>query len=562
MRTHRGFYPEATIVCACEAENCLVCSGRIKVAYVSGKKIVQTLRGVFEVVHLPKHCLDPNCAACQVNWQSSAWLQLAPRSCTYGYDVIAQIGWLRQTGKEQFAAIQASLSQQVKISETQVRSLYYERYLPLLACSERQSRSQLLALASRTGLILSTDGLAPEGGEPQLWVVRELRSGLTLRSGWLAKQDEDTFVNFLQPLAELGLPIKAVISDKQRGLVPAIARVFPDAKHGFCQIHYLGNLALPIEEADEAMKVSLRQTVRAEVGELIRLEKVENSGVLTVTGCVPSPVSLSPDPEDLSEVEDQECNHIRQDLQRYIRYLLTLKGRPPFRLAGLEMFERLSQVQACLQQLLALHPDPDLERLRLGLQSALQAAQTEYVLLRQAANWLEKISAILDPERNPTRHADQVKQELSAYLQEIQTQSLENSRLLTFYQVIAKTTRSYEPGLFHCYDLPELPRTNNDRESEFRDLNRRLLSTTGQKGLVRRIIQRTGAWELVSKQASLAQTIDALSEVDEAEFLQERQRMREHRQRFRLHLRSRKRSQAQLDHLSQRWTKIHSRESF
>jgi hypothetical protein len=109
--------------------------------------------------------------------------------------------------------------------------LYYERYLPLLACSERQSRDQLPAIAERTGIILSLDGLAPEGGEPQLWAVRELWSGLTLRSGWLAKQDESTFVNFLQPIAELGLPIKAVLSDKQRGLVPAVAHVFPDTKH-------------------------------------------------------------------------------------------------------------------------------------------------------------------------------------------------------------------------------------------------------------------------------------------------------------------------------------------
>jgi hypothetical protein len=74
---------------------------------------------------------------------------------------------------------------------------------------------------------------------------------------------------------------------------------------------------------------------------------------------------------------------------------------------------------------------------------------------------------------------------LSDYLKEIQIQSSESPRLQAFYKVIVKTTRSYESGLFHGYDIPGLPRTNNDRESEFRDLNRRLLSTTGQKGLVR-----------------------------------------------------------------------------
>ena len=33
----------------------------------------------------------------------------------------------------------------------------------------------------------------------------------------------------------------------------------------------------------------------------------------------------------------------------------------------------------------------------------------------------------------------------------------------TFYKV----TRSYWRGLFHCYDMPEVPRTNNDLEQYF-----------------------------------------------------------------------------------------------
>ncbi len=30
-----------------------------------------------------------------------------------------------------------------------------------------------------------------------------------------------------------------------------------------------------------------------------------------------------------------------------------------------------------------------------------------------------------------------------------------------------KVTASYRPGLFHCYDIPDLPRTNNDLEHLF-----------------------------------------------------------------------------------------------
>jgi len=557
MRTQRLFYPVETLVCTCEAENCLICTERIKVAYISGKKTVQTMQGTFEVVHAPKQCLNPECAAYLAKWQSPSWLQIAPRFCTYGYDVIAQIGWMRQAGKEQFATIQNELSKQIKISETQVRDLYHERYLPLLACSEQQARSQLLLSAARTGIIISLDGLAPEGGEPQLWLVRDLLSGMTLRSGWLARQDEATFINFLRPIAELGLTIKAVLSDKQRGLVPAIAQVFPDAKHGFCQIHYLQNAVLPIAEADEAMKVTLRQGVRQEIGDLIRLEKVESNGVLTVTGLLPSSAAECLALPTLPQVHEQECEHIRQDLRRCLRYLLTLQGRPPFRLAGIDMYERLSQVKDHLEQLLALHPDACLDQLRQGLQTALQVSQPDYLILCQAANWLNKIADLLDPLGKPKRNASEVEQELSEYMKVIELQSSANPRLEAFYKAIEKTTRSYASGLFHCYDIPDLPRTNNDRESEFRDLNRRLLSTTGQKGLVRRILQRTGAWELIPRPSSLEDTVVALAKVDQNEFLLERQRLREHRQRFRLHTRSAKQANAQINRLKQQWAELH-----
>jgi len=144
--------------------------------------------------------------------------------------VIAQIGWQRQMQHQHFEAIQQALQSHLQISEAEVRLLYHERYLPLLACHERQYLEELQVVAEQTGLLLSMDGLAPEGGEAQLWVVRELQLGLTLRSGWLSQQDQETFVHFLQPIADLGLRVKAVLSDKQRGLEPAIPVVFPSAK--------------------------------------------------------------------------------------------------------------------------------------------------------------------------------------------------------------------------------------------------------------------------------------------------------------------------------------------
>ena len=42
-------------------------------------------------------------------------------------------------------------------------------------------------------------------------------------------------------------------------------------------------------------------------------------------------------------------------------------------------------------------------------------------------------------------------------------------------------TRSYWPGLFHCYDVPDLPRTNNDLEGYFGTVRYNERRATGRK---------------------------------------------------------------------------------
>jgi hypothetical protein len=166
---------------------------------------------------------------------------------------------------------------------------------------------------------------------------------------------------------------------------------------------------------------------------------------------------------------------------------------------------------------------------------------------------------ILLVDRTGTRlselaHRAQVtKQAMMQVLDDLETQSMGSPRLQRFAASILKVSDSYAPGLFHSYDVPDLPRTNNARESEFRDLKRRLIRTTGQKGAVKRLLLREGAWELIPGPSSQAETVAAISTVKLAELSQEQQRVHAHRARFRLHTRSTKRSEAQLKDLVRRW---------
>jgi hypothetical protein len=535
---------------------CPRCNGALKtVDYWNGLKTVQTMSAVLTIAYRPKVCSTLTGEECARPLPSAQWQQIAPKYSTYGYDVIAQIGWERQQHHLPFETVHAYLKEHVQISETYVRYLYHHKYLPLLACHERQRLPELTRLAHTSGLLLGLDGLMPEGGEPQLWLVRELQTGWTLRCGWLSREDETAFVEFLHPIADLHLPVTAVLSDKQRGLLPAVATVFPKAHHAFCQLHYLKNAATPIAAADEQMKITLRQQVRAEVGDLVRQKQAEKPAVLTVTGLVPSPapVPVAAPPAAPRRTVAQEREAIVQDLLQRVRYLLTLKGRPPFRLAGIEMYARLQDVVRCLDRLLRHQPEPRLRELRQGLRAALHAVRADYGELSQAATWLAQLAETLDPEQQPLRSGDQVRTEWQVRLKQIEAESVGSVRLREFSATIRKVSDSYAAGLFYTYDLAGLPRTNNDRESEFRDLRRRLLRTTGQAGAVRRLLHRAGAWELIPRLDSLPETVTALTQVAQDELGKEQQRLRTHRARFRLHTRSVKQSRGQLNQLVRRW---------
>ena len=198
MRTAKNLVVDRSVVYECELLECAACNTPLsKCNYRSGRKVVQSLDEVLAISYQPYRCMNPECAHYRNSLRSARWLQMAPLYCTYTFDVIAQIGWLRQTARFPFDDIHAQLASQILISESEVRHLYYDRYLPLLACHERLAMEQLQQVAQTSGLLLTLDGLAPEGGEPQLWVVRELRTGLTLRAGWLSRQTEVAFENFL-----------------------------------------------------------------------------------------------------------------------------------------------------------------------------------------------------------------------------------------------------------------------------------------------------------------------------------------------------------------------------
>ena len=560
MRTPKKLYPEIRTIFHPEISTCPQCGSAIKLHnYLTWDKTVQTMTKVRSIASRPGYCSREKCRGRKGQLLSAQGQQVAPAGSTYGYDVVVRIGWLRQEGRATCTEIHDILSPQIQISKSQIRYLYQQVYLPLLACNERQHWDRLAEVAQQQGgLCISLDGLVPEGGEPQLWFMRELSAGLTLRSGWLSVVNQATFEAFLAPLQRLDWSILAVMSDKQSGLVPAVATMLPEAKHQFCQPHYLRNLAEPIAESDSAFKVTLRKDVRTEVGDLIRAEKPgqqPQNGLLTITGMLPDEgqPSLETSSPAVETAETSLSEEVVVQVLRHTRYLLTLTGRPPLRLAGIEIYQRLKNVVALITDLLAHRHEPRLARLCEGIQTSLSQHYNQYQELSQAAFWLQDISNILEVSAEQSVTPELIAENLRSFLDDLLKQPALSPQLNTFCLHLDKVSRSYWPGLFHCYDLEALPRTNNELESHFRDTQRRLLRTFGQKGLTRRTLHRSGAWELLPRPPTEIQCLIAFRQIPTVALSKEQFRVRTHRKRFRLHTRSSRQIDAQFARLRRQW---------
>ena len=149
----------------------------------------------------------------------------------------------------------------IQITDREVERLW--DYYRLLLRGLTQTDLVKLRDAEKTygGLVWSADGLQPESGQPQLWVVREVLTRTVVRAEWLCQVDESTLKKFLQPVKALGLKALATVSDQQLALVKALQATWRKP-HQACQSHFLRDAAVPLVEQDRARMVEIKAKLR------------------------------------------------------------------------------------------------------------------------------------------------------------------------------------------------------------------------------------------------------------------------------------------------------------
>jgi hypothetical protein len=247
-----------------EVRACPHCAAPLAYSHPVWRKTIQSLTGIEHVTSLGFRCGGGVCGHGRAVYRSARAEARQVKGSGYGLDVVVRIGHLRFTEHRTRAEIWRELDERspVAISERHVQNLL-DVYLALLRASQRDVGARVAAtVAAHGGIVVALDGLQPEQGNEQLWVVREVLSGAILGAANLQEASAERLAGLLRPIRAAGAPVLGVVSDAQPSIRLAVADVFPGVPHQLCQWHALREAAEPLWEADRHLLVEAKQGLR------------------------------------------------------------------------------------------------------------------------------------------------------------------------------------------------------------------------------------------------------------------------------------------------------------
>jgi hypothetical protein len=170
-----------------------------------------------------------------------------------------------------------------------------------------------------------------------------------------------------------------------------------------------------------------------------------------------------------------------------------------------------------------------LQKLKALIDRGLGATAALWPAIVLAFGWVHRAAGILGAEGVGGRA---VRQRLGGLLGAMARHRTRAGALAGAVGHFVKVSRSYWPGLFACYDTPELPRTNNDLEQAFGSHRYHERRATGRKGASPGLVLR-GSARLVAGLATRAGagTAADLAAADGQRWKQLRAEMEQRRQR-------------------------------
>jgi hypothetical protein len=219
----------------------------------------------------------------------------------------------------------------VSISRREVMYLFDAFCALLRAASEaKEDKEWMSEVAKNAGIIVSIDGIKPDGGNETIYLVRDALTGRLLNAENVRDNSVERLKQVLSPVVALGVPVLGTISDAQKEEVMALSELWPEVPHQTCQFHALQEASRPGFEEDGKYLAQMRETMQPKIRSVRK--------------------QMNKQREHVSPAEAEQLK-ILDEYALGMQAALTLKGKLPFDYAAVAASQALDEVGTSLDEL-------------------------------------------------------------------------------------------------------------------------------------------------------------------------------------------------------------------
>jgi hypothetical protein len=182
------------------------------------------------------------CVRCKSTYSSDQLTQLVPKRCKFGFDVLVYVGkalFLRHRCNNEI--IDELASRNIYISSSEIDYLG-KKFIVYLSLAHRRCAPKIKTNMHITGgYILHLDGTY-DGRGPILMSGLDSITEIVLSNIKVPSEKADEIIPFLRQIKKLFGRPKAIVHDMGRGILKAVAKVFPDTPNFICHFHFLRDI--------------------------------------------------------------------------------------------------------------------------------------------------------------------------------------------------------------------------------------------------------------------------------------------------------------------------------
>ena len=459
---------------------CPLCSSPLQHEFNNGGHRVETMKGSLWVVTNYYSCTN---RSCEMHEAFPAVYPSAMQRKRFALDVWAKVIQHHFKHHLNYSLIVELMwdDWDVSISRGTVKHIceYFE-----MAGKQYMDEKVLNDIKSNGRINLSLDGAQPVKNEPSLWIFSDRLTGHVLLARNLESAPASKLETLLKEVEDLyGVPIVAIISDKQKNIVNAVKSFNPKIPHAYCQYHFRNHIADPIASKDSHLKTVLKKAIR-------KLSIVVNSNSANSNDLYKLFLPIS---EELRCAISTRGDHFNlfPGIECYANLNFILDKLAPFKTFSVSqkvsrsltslidaLANLLSETRQLRDEIVSLIPDLEQIRKIFG-----KRANRSSFIKKQINNWKYKLQNRL--KRSKMEHNPQhIKWQQPSYKLSCEE----------IWQQWIRLVNSYKEGLFVAYDDDELDFTNNAKEQLFHRGKHHFRALLGRENISRIFLEHGGLY--------------------------------------------------------------------